>query len=321
MAENRKLTVNMLAPGEFWMEFDRAAVRASSDRFDTSSPEAIQVRHLEPGAARWIIASSPAGTETTIRVSVDLSADADPNNFTNCNATTAGYWTLDGLPPQVFGTLKGRRQRRGFLTPLEPLRSDETLSYEEVVRLVDESPAWPADLQRRVQGQPFDRQFLSFGICTQCNVGAWQWTGDYLQSGTLMQIFDGTGIATYNSGDNWVDTYGEDQQDGHFTLADGDCFCPDFNGGAFFASSPTHFFAQRNQGLGFGCGIFKGFDPSWARSHRWLLAADDAGEFSTVFNDKYFNDNSDRSFCANVAIKSQKTHFEHVLKTRFGQGR
>lgn len=321
MSEERKLRVHMLAPGEFWMEFDRDVVRATTGRLDASSPGSVQVSHLEPGAARWIIATNAAGTEATIEVSVDLSAYADPNDFANCNATAAGYWALDGVPPQVFGTLKGRPHRRGFLKPVEPLRSDESLSYEEVVRLVDESPAWPADLLRRVQGQPFERQFLSFVICAQVNVGAWQWTGGYLQSGTLMQIFDGSGIATYNSGANWVDSYGEDQQDGHFTLADGDCFCPDFNGGAFYASSPKHFFAQRTDGLGYGCGIFKGFDASWAMSHRWLLVNDDAGEFSTVFNDKYYNDNSDRQFCANVAIKSAKMHFEHVLGTRFRQGR
>lgn len=217
-----------------------------------------------------------------------------------------------GVIIRAYHTRKAERS----LTPSEAV-SLSSLSYDDIVRLADELPPWPDDVSKHLSGLPFEEQYLQSRVSADARTSRWQaqFPGHDLIAGSLLQFFDPNGHVTYNSGGNYVDAFGRDLGTGSFTrCGEGFKTYAGRNAWGFFGAGRTNYFVTSS--IGYGAGLFSGFDPHWRQY--WLIKQEDQGAIETVVNDDHFNDNRG-SFSVAWAQKSGREFFRQLLTARFGK--
>jgi hypothetical protein len=191
------------------------------------------------------------------------------------------------------------------------------LTREDLIRLADETPPWPYEVERRLSGLPIELQYLSDHITAWTRGSSWTIWNDTPQlfNGAMLQIYNGDGYYSYNSGGNTVDWFGQDTVSHAYGDAEGGFPCQGCNAWALYAAGATHYFHNDKQGMGYGPGVLTQFFPDWGL--HWSIGADDAGPIRTIVNDSYYDDNDYGYLGADYVLRSAATWYKHLLMTKF----
>lgn len=160
-----------------------------------------------------------------------------------------------------------------------------SMTKKDVAALLKDLPSWPEKLMKPLRELPVHLHMQSRRILCDSPKGEWQSTGLDFPQGTVFQIYDPTGSASYNDGGDATNAYGENIRTGACVAA-GESFklwqCNAW--GTYFGKKDTVFY--RDTRTGYGAGVMKSKDQFWTvREANW------AGLQSTIYNDDYYEDN------------------------------
>lgn len=160
-----------------------------------------------------------------------------------------------------------------------------SLSRADVEELLKSCPEWPEKLMKPLRDLPLHLQSQTRRIATDSRNPNWQSTGMDFPDGTVFQIYDPSGSATYNDGSNYTNAYGEDISNGSVQQApSGSGFRVwTVNKWGFFFSTPSAVYIEPRNG--YGSGVMKD------KSRVWIVKSGQGGPTSTIYNDDYYDDN------------------------------